>query len=274
MWRAIEFEVPVDTSTFSAVQLHPGVAASLTWSALARWLRAHLVSMPTLIAKESTGLVVTGFHLEYHDAVSFFDVDAFTVRAGLRIMRRGERGQLDLRFFTDRHDIATARLIVVPVSIEDPISLAATPAGLSEDLLARLEPGYVESTSPERIVPVRLAAVETSGHLIAEATMPFTIDRHRTEVAEQWSFAAVPPLAAAAREDLALNDHSSARTSLLRCLSSPLSGFDVEFGRPFFSFERGNVVTRAYTVGDRLGLVHRFTSEDGTTLHATAVEVL
>jgi hypothetical protein len=48
--------------------------------------------------------------------------------------------------------------------------------------------------------------------------------------------------------------------------------FDVEFGRPFFSFETGEIVTRAYAIEDRLGLVHRFTSESGGALHATVVE--
>ena len=73
MSRAIDWEETVNTSTFSAVQLQPGVVASLTWNALARWLRTYLVSFPTLIAKESTGLVVMGFHLDYRDPVSFFD---------------------------------------------------------------------------------------------------------------------------------------------------------------------------------------------------------
>jgi len=77
MPRAIDWEETVDTSTFSAVQLQPGVVASLTWNALARWLRTYIVSFPNLIGNESTGLVVMGFHLEYCNPVSFFDCEAF-----------------------------------------------------------------------------------------------------------------------------------------------------------------------------------------------------
>ena len=82
MPRAIDWEETVDTSMFSAVQLQPGVITSLTWNAMARWLRTYLVSFPTLIAREATGLVVMGFHLEYRDPVPFFEVRRF-VSGGL-----------------------------------------------------------------------------------------------------------------------------------------------------------------------------------------------
>ena len=139
MPRAIDWEETVDTSTFSAVQLQPGVVASLTWNALARWLRTYLVSFPTLIAKESMGLVVMGFHLEYRDPVSFFDCEAFRVRGAFRMMRRGERGQLDIRLFSDSHELAIAQLIVHPVAILDPVSLGAEPAPMPESLIAQFE---------------------------------------------------------------------------------------------------------------------------------------
>jgi hypothetical protein len=84
----------------------------------------------------------------------------------------------------------------------------------------------------------------------------------------------VPGLCEAARERLALGEECdrAARRQVRRCLEQPLARFDVEFGRPFFSFETGEIVTRAYALEDRLGLVHRFTSEGGGALHATVVE--
>jgi acyl-CoA thioesterase FadM len=273
MPRAIEFEVPVDTSTFSAVQLQPGVAAALTWNALARWLRAHLVSFPKLIRDESTGFVVMGFHLQYVDPVSFFDCEAFRVRAALRVMRRAERCQLDLKFFMPDKVLATARLILCPVAIDDPVALGAEPAPLSERLIGLIPEGDLESASPERLVPGRLGAVETTGTLIGEGTKDFTIHRHGTEVAEQWAWTHLPNIIEGAREDLALGDRSAQRHLLRRCLRAPLARFDAEYSRPFFSFEKGTVVTRAFALGDRLGLVHRLTSAGGSALHSTVVEV-
>ncbi len=273
MPRAIDWEETVDTSTFSAVQLQPGVVASLTWNALARWLRTYIVSFPTLIGKESTGLVVMGFNLEYRDPVSFFDCEAFRVRGAFRMMRRGERGQLDIRLFSGTQELAIAQLIVRPVSILDPISLGAEPAPLKESLLAKFEVDEVESISPVRIVPSRLAAVETTGSLLAEHSQPFRIHRHLSEVAEQWSWTEVPALVESARENLALEDQSENKMMLRRCLSNRIARFDVEFSRPYFSFESGEIVSRAYDVAGHLALVHKFTSKRRSHLHATVVEV-
>ena len=273
MPRAIEWEHTVDTGTFSAVQLQPGVAASLTWNALARWMRAYVVPFPRLIGQEATGLVVMGFHLEYRDPVSFFDCEAFRVRAALRILRRGERGQLDLRFFTEQQELAVARLIVRPVAILDPVSLGAEPAPLPESLLARFQPDELESASPQRLVPPRLSVVETAGSLLAEAATPFRIHRHLSEVAEQWAWTETPDLVEGARENLALDDRSDRKRQLRQCLSRRLLRFDVEFSRPYFSFERGEIVSRAYFVAGHLAFVHRFTSARGAHLHATVVEL-
>jgi acyl-CoA thioesterase FadM len=273
MPRAIDWEETVDTSTFSAVQLQPGVVASLAWNALARWLRTYLVSFPTLITKESTGLVVMGFHLEYLDPVSFFDCEAFRVRGAFRMMRRAERGQLDLRITSDSHKLAIAQLIVRPVAILDPVSLGAEPAPLPESLLDQFEDDEVVSASPVRIVPSRLAAVETTGSLLAEYTKPFRIHRHLSEVAEQWSWTEVPALVESARENLALEDQSENKMMLRRCLSHRIARFDVEFSRPYFSFESGEIVSRAYDVAGHLAFVHKFTSNRGLHLHATVVEV-
>ena len=273
MPRAIDWEETVDTRTFSAVQLQPGVVASLTWNALARWLRTYIVSSPTLITKESTGLVVMGFHLEYRDPVLFFDCEAFRVRGAFRMMRRGERGQLDLRLFSEVHELAIAQLIVRPVAILDPVSLGAEPAPMPESLLAQFEDDEVESSSPVRIVPARLAAVETTGSLLTEYSKPFRIHRHLSEVAEQWSWTEVPALVESARENLALEDQSENKMMLRRCLSNRIARFDVEFSRPYFSFEFGEIVSRAYDVGGHLAFVHKFTSNRGAHLHATVVEV-
>lgn len=273
MTRAIDWQEIVNTSTFSAVQMQPGVVASLSWSALARWLRTYLVSFPTLIKEEATGLVVMAFHLDYRDQVSFFDCDAFRVRGALRIMRRGERGQLDLRFFSDRLELAVARLILRPVAILDPISLGAEPAPLPESLLVKFEDDELQSASPVRLVPSRLTTVETTGTLLAESRQPFRMHRHLTEVADQWSWTEVPNLVESARENLALDDRCEHKRMLRSCLSRRLARFDVEFSRPYFSFDCGEIVSRAYNVAGHLAFIHKFTSNQGLHLHATAVEV-
>lgn len=273
MPRAIDWEETVDTSMFSAVQLQPGVIASLTWNGVARWLRTYLVSFPTLITQECMGLVVMGFHLEYRDPVSFFECDSFRARGAFHMMRRGERGQLDLRLFTETKELAVVQLILRPVSILDPVSLGAEPAPMPNKLMERFEADEVDSTSPIRIVPGRVTAVETQGTLLAESSKPFRIHRHLSEVAEQWSWTETPNLIESARENMALDNRGEHKMALRRCLRRRLARFDVEFSRPYFSFEDGEIISRAYDIAGHLAFVHRFTSNRGAHLHATAVEV-
>ncbi len=273
MPRAIDWEETVDTSMFSAVQLQPGIIASLTWNGVARWLRTYLLPFPTLITQECTGLVIMGFHLEYRDPVSFFECEAFRVRGALRMMRRGERGLLDLRLFTETEELAVVQLIMQPVSILDPVSLGAEPGAMPDRLLEKFAADEVESASPVRMVPSRVTAVETQGTLLAESSKSFRIHRHLSEVAEQWSWTETPNLIESARENMALDNRGEHKMALRRCLRRRLARFDIEFSRPYFSFEDGEIISRAYDVAGHLAFVHRFTSNRGAHLHATAVEV-
>ena len=189
------------------------------------------------------------------------------------MMRSGERGQLDLCLSSNRSELAVAQLIVRPVAILDPVSLGAEPAPMPEALLARFEDEEVESGSPVRIVPARLSAVETQGVLLAEQTKPFRIHRHLSEVAEQWSWTETPALVESAREDMALDNQTEHKRMLRHCLGHRLARFDVEFSRPYFSFEKGEIVSRAYDIAGHLAFAHRFTSNRGAHLHATVVEI-
>jgi hypothetical protein len=269
--RIVEFEAVVDTSYFSAVQLQLRTVGALCWSALARWLKHHLVAFPRLIQGERCGLVVLGFHYEASEAVSFFDCESLLVRAGLRAMRRGARAELDVRFSNRGREIAAARLVLCPVAIEDPVSLAASPRPFDDRLLARFQDDERVSGSPSRVLPERRTELESRGPALAQRVTPFFVHRQLCEVAEQWSWIEVSGYAEAARERLAL-DQATAHPALQIALREPLRRFDVEFSRPFYSFERGEIVTRAYAAGGRLGLVHSLVSDGGAALHALVVE--
>ena len=51
-----------------------------------------------------------------------------------------------------------------------------------------------------------------------------------------------------------------------------LERFEVELSRPYFSFERGRVETRAYWWEDRFAFVHHLLSGDGVHAHGVVVE--
>jgi hypothetical protein len=269
--RLIEFEAPLDTSHFSAVQLQPRAVAAITWNALARWLRLHLVPFPVLLRDERYGLVVLRVSIRYLAPTSFFDADALVVRAGLRVTRRGARAQLDARLSLGSREVATAQLVLCPVYIEEPTSLAATPRPFSDALLARFHPDEIESSGSPRVLPDRRATIETRGRALAQRTSPFCVHRCACEVADQWSWVDLPVHLEAAREQLALEEQRSAPL-LARALGEPLRQFDVELSRPFYSFDHGEVTSRAFDVDGRLALVHSLTSDGAAALHGTVVE--
>jgi hypothetical protein len=270
MARLVEFEVPFDTSYFSAVQLQPRALSAVTWNALARWLRVHLVPFPQLIQRERCGLVVLGFSLEYLAPLGFFDADALVARAGLRAIRRGARAQLDVRFSAGGREVATTRLLLCPVAICEEVSLAAEPRPFGPELLARFHADEIDSSCPARVVPQRRATIERA-RAITQRISPFVIHRHACEVAEQWSWVDVAAHVESAREALALAEQQ--RCGLLRrALAEPMRRFDVELSRPYYSFDQGDIVSRAFETEGRLSLVHAFTSGGGATLHGTVVE--
>lgn len=271
MPRIIEFTQPVDTSMFSAAQLQPRVVASLTWNAVARWLRANVVSLPALIRDESTGLVALGFHVEVQGTQSFFDGDELTVRAGMRVHRGGERLALTARMSTASGASSAVRLVLHPVLIEEPTSLAAQAGPLGERVMERFQADEIDASTPPRVVPERRAAIELGRSPVAEVTRPFRIHRHQTEVADQWAWGEALTLVEPGREELALAP--GATPLVRRTLGAPISRLDAEFSRPFYSFDGGEVTTRVYDVDGCASLVHHITSDEQRVLHATLVEV-
>ena len=91
MPRTVAFSLPTDTAQFTALQLQPKVLLSLSFSALARWLREHLVSFPDLIRRHGYSLVILGANIRYEQPLGFFDCDELQVEAALRVLRHGKR---------------------------------------------------------------------------------------------------------------------------------------------------------------------------------------
>src|SRR4051795_11920695 len=99
--RSIAFELPVDTSLFSPLQLQPAALLHLSFQSLARWLKSHCVSYPKLIDREHLGLVFLGFRVEYDQPLRFADCDALDVSGWLRAVKDRSRLTLKVDFHAD-----------------------------------------------------------------------------------------------------------------------------------------------------------------------------
>jgi hypothetical protein len=272
MPRAITFDVTSDTSHFTPLQLQPRAILALAFNGLARWLHEHLVSFPQLIAEHRCSVVILGAGITYEAPCRFFDADGFSVRATLKVLRQGSRAQLDVELGGRPGRVATARILLCPVRIDDPDSLAATPAPFEPRLLDRFRSDEVDPASPVRPLGPLLDDIARGSEPLATTQHPFVVHRHLCEVADQWAFFEVPGLIGASRENLALR-HVADIPLLQQAFGNPLRHLELELQRPYFWFQSGTVETTAHRLNDRLVMVHRLLSDvPGGEQHGVAIE--
>jgi acyl-CoA thioesterase FadM len=269
--RVSSFEVVSDTGHFTPLQLQPRAILATAFNGLARWLREHLVSFPRLIAEHRTSVVILSAGISYGRELRFFDADAYVVATTLKLLRQASRAQLDVELSGPHGVAATARILLCPVRIEDPDSLAATPAAFDARLIERFHPDEIDPASPARPL-AELTAGLGQGLPIATQTERFVVHRHLCEVADQWAFYEVPGLIGAGREAL-VRRCGATTPALRRALSSPLRRLELELQRPYFWFQPGTVETTAHVREDRLVFVHRLLSDvPGGEQHGIAIE--
>jgi len=262
MVRTVEYDLVVDTSCFTALQLQPGLVLAQSWNSLAAWCRAHLVPYPQLVCEHGVGAVVLAVEVRYPQRLGFFDSDTLTVRTRLGLRRRGTRLEQHTTITAAARTAAAVRTVLCPVAIREPMSLTAEPAPLPDALAQRFRDDEVDPSAPERTLPALLDAVRGFAGPIAEGLHPFRIARHHCELADQWAFPAVPALVGSAREELAV-EHA-----LTRGLAEPVTAIDIELSRPFYVFDHGVVATAAYEGA----FVHRLCADGQEEPHGVVVE--
>jgi acyl-CoA thioesterase FadM len=268
MPRRVTFEVPVDSSLFTPLQVQPRALLALMMSGWAHWVRAHLASFPSLIRDHRVGVVVLGAHLEYVAPLHFQDADAIEMTVTLGTRRGGAQLLIEHEHRAAGRLFARSYVPLRTVILDEGGALGATPGVLPPHLLAKFEPDEIGGDPPPRWVSGLVAQAE-AGTLLAEGRMPFMFHRHLCEVADQWSFIEVPVLAGAGRERLALVE--GARQASLRLgLARPVRQIDVEYSRPLFAFNEGELETRAWEQPSGLAFVHRLMQ--GAQVHATVIE--
>ena len=204
MSRAVVFDITTDTAHFSPQQLQPRAILALAFNGLARWLREHLVSFPRLISEHHTSVVILSAGITYQAPCRFFDGDGLTGRATLVLRRQATRAELRVELDGPSGRAATARILLCPVHIDEPASLAATPCPFPSQLVERFRPEEIDPASPTRPLLALQAEVARAGTPLAMGRYPFVVHRHLCEVADQWAFFEVPGLIGASREVLAL----------------------------------------------------------------------
>jgi acyl-CoA thioesterase FadM len=267
--RIWEMEIPVDTRTFGPAQILPREVLAFTMTGWAGWLRANLVSFPSLVRDHHTGVVILGHHVRFPRRFRFFDGDAFTLRVG-PLMARG-----DGQFLCQRYELVHGGEVFAysdgvgrVVRMDPSGGLEAAPGRLPDAVHALFQPDERSMDAPAR----RTLETEPEGaELIAEGVHPFRVERRDCEVAEQWSYVEAASHAEAARATLALAPGADKR--LRAGLKRPLTGIDLAYARPLFVFDSAEVRTRVYAREGELVWSHRIVSgTGGGAVHGTVVE--
>jgi acyl-CoA thioesterase FadM len=271
MPRDVTFEMPADTSMFTPLQLQPRKLLSIGMSGWARWCREHLVPFPALVREHSTSLVVTGLEIEYLDPLGFFDADLIEFRVTVRARSGGTSLQMSMDCGAGAQTAVHMKALCVPVLIQDAQSLSAIPGRLPGPLLARFQADEMISQPSPRRLRKELRAI-AHGSPACEEKTSFTVHRDLCEVADQWSYIELPGMVAPGREAISLNPPPGL-DALRAGVSRPLIRLDAEIRRPFYAFDSGMVVSKAYLLPSRIAFVHELwngTNDDHP--HATVIE--
>jgi hypothetical protein len=270
--RRCTFELVTDTSHFTALQLQPRALLQVSFNALSRWLKEHLISFPWLIREHRLSVVILGARIRYERLFGFFDSDSVQVEGGCRVMRGGTRLRFDVEVWAPAGLAATVSILLCPVAIEDPLTLAATPTTIADDVLERFAADEVDPGSPDRTLPGLRQTIESEGTLVAEGSSSFLVDRHLCEVADQWAFTEVPALVGASSATIA-RERCDQRPELRHVLALPLRSFEMELMRPYFWFQAGQIRSRVYQQEHGMAVVHQLLSDvPGEPTHGIAIE--
>jgi hypothetical protein len=242
----------VDTCLYSAVQLQPRWLFAQTWGGLAEWFKAHVCSFPELLGERRFGMVFLGIQLRYEEQLGFFDADEIAQEVTVRCLRGGGRVHTVSRYWGQGRRAGSGRpaaqvsCLLCPVAIVEADSLAASPAAFDERIQSCFTDAETAADLPTRSLPGLLEPLKAGAMpLLGTRDGQFSIHRHMSEVADQWSFAELPCIAESAREELVFGQLPT-QPELGRALAQGLRSVDIELSRPYFAFDHGVIRTRAF----------------------------
>jgi acyl-CoA thioesterase FadM len=256
MPRQLRTEWAFDTSQFTPHQFQARSLLSVSFNVMWNWMRTHFISFRRSIQEYGLSWVIIRTEIDYHDRVTYFDADGFEAVVEKVTLRRNRMLEFLVEFRIPEKRIATGKILLLAVKVDDHDSLSALPGKVDHRLLDLLSPDEIDPAVPVRVVPSILEEIQEDGIPIAEGVYPFTIHRHLCEVADQWCFVELAGLVGASRESL-VTAHPSKGADLLRGLSKPMKSLRAELRHAYFLFDEGSVQTTSYVLGKRAYFVHR-----------------
>jgi acyl-CoA thioesterase FadM len=274
MPRRSSYEVVLDASLFTPIQLQPVAVARLGFQAGARWLRDHVCSHRTLVSQHRVGLVLWAWQLEYENPLRFDDADEVLVDVTARV--RGPRSsqlEMEVTISGPAGVAARTRGASVPLRLSGDQALSGVPASLPDPLVGLFEEGERERSPYRSRVPALRKTLECEGQRLDAASTTLRVHRHHCEVADQWYWAESLGFAGAAREEYVMR-YGKQTPELRRALAEGVRRVDVTWLRAGQLWDLIEVHTQGYQHGDEIAFVHelRLAEDDGGGPCAVVVE--
>jgi len=271
--RTLRFDVFPDVGAFTPLQLKPHFILSVCFNGSERWSREYGVPHQTAIRDLQTAFVLQVARVSYHDRYTYTDADRLSIAITRQSRRNGSQVEVRASFETPGGSmVAESSLCIVPLSLSDASGeLAGLPAPMPPSYMSTFEPSErLEEPYPSPF-PGMLNQIIESGELLSSYQYPLFINRHQCEFVDQWFFVEAGNLAAASREHMVFEQ--GARLPLLRRgLSLPVRELNLLYSRPFYLFDVGKVLTRAFRSHEGVVFVHELIKDDPSELHALVLE--
>jgi malate synthase A len=260
---------------FTHLQLKPRVAFSFGFMGWSAWLIEHAVSHAALVRDHSTGFVPIGLSIEYLGPSTF--VDCETMEVVTRVSTWNPHGfhtlqDIEVLLSTGRgNPVARITMQEVCVRIESPHTLAAAPGRIPSELATMLLDSPADIRERPALMNRGGPRVPEDADCIAEYRHEFIVHRHACEVADQWYSEHVCDYVGDSREAMVMQ-WVDTHPALLAGLAQRIERLSIGLRRPYMLFDRGEVVSKAYRVGQEIHFVHQLLTASGADA-GDAVEV-
>jgi hypothetical protein len=271
--RHCTYEIPLDSSLFTPLQLQPIAVGRIGFNAAARWLKENVCSHRRLIWGHQTGLVVWSWELEYRAPLDFEAADEAHVDVTGRVRGRGSQFECEMTLSGPAGVSVEMRAVSVPLELAGDAALSGRPRRLPEGVLARFCDDEIERVPRRSGVPSMQADLRREGTALASTEESFRVHRHHCEVADQWFWPEALGFAAVGREELVVR-HAASHEAVRAGLGAPVRRVEATCLRTFQFRDLGRVSTTAYDWRGRLLFVHELSLADSAKhdVHAVAIE--
>ncbi|MGI5239292.1 hypothetical protein [Dactylosporangium sp. CA-139066] len=255
MPASISFDVAVDPTLYSPLQLRPRAVLGLSIGGMARWLGEHLVPYPDLLGEHKTGVVAAAVRLNYHAPyLQFHDSNTLTATVTMNASHTGDWLRLHAAFTARDRPVADVNLQLRPVNLTGGEDMSAEAGSLPPALLAHFAADELFQPDPRAVACA--ATLPATGRRLADpARYAFTLYRSHCEVADQWSFIEMVELLTQARERYFL-DHPDPCDRLRLGVSAPVRTFSASLRRPLYVFDQAEGSTSAFDSPEGPVFVH------------------